>query len=86
MNELADICARIESLEAAVFRRMPQPEGDGWITNAHKGDTATHDMLMAEYGGIRLGEPKATPARTAAEIAADDIVGVYLVRAKGDIS
>lgn len=75
----AELLARIERLEAAVFRRMPTPEQDGWITNSYPGDERSLDMMREEFGELRIGEPKATPQRSAAALKKDGIVGVYLV-------
>lgn len=81
MNERAeqkDLLDRIERLERAVFRNMPSPEPDGWVTNANADDEASLKLINSEYGDVVLGEPKATPYRTAQDLKADSIVGVYL--------
>lgn len=75
--DLTDLRNRVDALEARVFGAIPQPAGDGWITNGYPSDEATIAMLTKEYGTIYQGQPKATPQKTAAVLKAGGIVGFY---------
>lgn len=77
MSDLAEIRARLDALESAVFRVLPRPEQDGWITNGYHGDTATVKMLGEEYTEVFVGDPRPTPQRTLEQLKEAGVVGFY---------
>ncbi len=77
-DRIADLERRVQILEMRLAAIDPMPDAEGWITNAHANDKATLALIAEKYGAYTIGEPHVTEKRTAAEIAADGIVGVYV--------
>ncbi len=78
-SQASQIEARLKALEEAVFGVI-KPDADGWLTNGRKDDEAQRKTIMAEFGIIRIGEPKATPVRSVEELKQRGIVGIYLAQ------
>lgn len=72
---------RLDALEEAVFG--PQPDADGWLTNGHQDDEAQRKLIVAEWGIVRIGEPKPTSVRGVAELKQRGIVGIYVQALNG---
>jgi hypothetical protein len=74
---IESLMARVEKLEARVF---PQPDADGWLTNGYGADKDTLAVITAEFGAVRIGEPKASTTKSADQLKAEGIVGFYVAK------
>lgn len=80
MTDADEFRARLDALETAVFRKMPKPDSDGWITNGYSEDAETRKFLEEDFGMVIVGDPKPTIQRTVDELKSDGIVGLYAVK------